>query len=318
MKTQHDPVATSSMLIRKPVSMVFEAMADPVITSRFWFTKGSGRLEPGKTVKWEWEQFGIQADIKVTEVERNRLISFQWPVDEDGTAIRTVDISFEPRSADTTFVNVIEKGFVTGNENLVEEISGQTEGWTLVLSGMKAFLEHGINLNLISDHKPVDIKADNKKESGTADLTELQPEVQIVKEFNASSEMVFDAWLDPEKIGRWMFGPGIRDEEILKLELNPIVGGAYSFVVRRGEEVINHLGRYLVLERPRRLEFTWGIESESEEESVVSIEIEPAGKGCKLTLTHKLDPKWKEYADRTHAAWSRMLDELEEVISEEK
>jgi uncharacterized protein YndB with AHSA1/START domain len=52
MKLEIAPVAKSEMLIRRPVGEVFEAFADPAITSRFWFTKGSGRLEPGR--KWAW------------------------------------------------------------------------------------------------------------------------------------------------------------------------------------------------------------------------------------------------------------------------
>ena len=42
------PVAKAEMLIRRPVTEVFEAFVNPAITSRFWFTKGSGRLEPGR------------------------------------------------------------------------------------------------------------------------------------------------------------------------------------------------------------------------------------------------------------------------------
>jgi uncharacterized protein YndB with AHSA1/START domain len=41
-------VAGSEMLIRRPVAEVFEAFVDPAVTSRFWFSEGSGRLEPGK------------------------------------------------------------------------------------------------------------------------------------------------------------------------------------------------------------------------------------------------------------------------------
>ena len=49
------PVAKAQMLIRKPVAQVFEALVDPAITSRYWFSKGSGRLEAGKQVRWDWE-----------------------------------------------------------------------------------------------------------------------------------------------------------------------------------------------------------------------------------------------------------------------
>jgi uncharacterized protein YndB with AHSA1/START domain len=154
MTKEQTPAATSEMLIRKPVTEVFEALADPAITSKFWFTKGSDRLESGKEVEWEWGQFGVRATIYVKEVVQNRRIVYQWPADETGKLLRTVEISFEARPDETTFVHINEKGFDIDDKNLVQIVAGQTEGWTLVLCGMKALLEHGINLNLISDHKP--------------------------------------------------------------------------------------------------------------------------------------------------------------------
>lgn len=140
------------------------------------------------------------------------------------------------------------------------------------------------------------------------------PKIKVTKTFGAPAEKIFDAWIDPEMIGQWMFGPELREEEVVRLETDPEEGGTFSFVVRRDGEELNHLGRYLELDRPRRLVFTWGIESESEEESVVTIEITPAEGGCRLTLTHTLDPKWAEYADRTRESWSYMLDKLSEII----
>lgn len=134
------------MLIRKPASEVFEALVNPEITSKFWFTKGSARLEAGKTVEWEWEQFGIRGTVSVHQIEKDRFISFQWPT--------TVEITFEPKSAEATFVRVIEKGFDENDEKLIENIVGQTEGWALVLSALKAYLEHDIILKVVSDHKP--------------------------------------------------------------------------------------------------------------------------------------------------------------------
>jgi uncharacterized protein YndB with AHSA1/START domain len=49
------PIAKTGMLIRKPVADVFEAFINPDITTKFWFTKSSGRLEVGKQVEWDWE-----------------------------------------------------------------------------------------------------------------------------------------------------------------------------------------------------------------------------------------------------------------------
>lgn len=140
-----------------------------------------------------------------------------------------------------------------------------------------------------------------------------RPQVTVTKEFDTAPEEVFDAWLDIEMLGKWMVGPEVRDEEIVELETDPRVGGTFSFVVRRDDDVLNHLGTYLEIERPGRLVFTWGIESESEDESVVAVEIVTTDSGCRLTLTHTLDPKWAEYADRTREGWSHMLDKLKEI-----
>ena len=59
MEIRDVPVAKAEMLIRKPVAQVFEAFVDPAITSKFWFTKGSGRLEAGKRIRWDWEMYDV-------------------------------------------------------------------------------------------------------------------------------------------------------------------------------------------------------------------------------------------------------------------
>lgn len=62
-------VAEAGMFIRRPVAEVFEAFVDPAITSRFWFSKGSGRLKPGARVRWDWEMYGAGSWVNVREFE---------------------------------------------------------------------------------------------------------------------------------------------------------------------------------------------------------------------------------------------------------
>jgi hypothetical protein len=50
----------AQMLIRKPVEDVFEAFINPEVTTHFWFTKSTGKLEEGKTITWEWEMYGVK------------------------------------------------------------------------------------------------------------------------------------------------------------------------------------------------------------------------------------------------------------------
>ena len=64
--------AKAEMLIRKPVAKVFEAFINPEITTQFWFTKSSGKLEAGKQVTWTWEMYNVSVQVNVKEVEENK------------------------------------------------------------------------------------------------------------------------------------------------------------------------------------------------------------------------------------------------------
>jgi uncharacterized protein YndB with AHSA1/START domain len=134
--------------------------------------------------------------------------------------------------------------------------------------------------------------------------------VSVTRRFDASPERVFDAWLDPGMIGKWMFGPALREEEVLRIVADARVGGSFSFLVRRQGQEIDHVGKYREIDRPRRLIFTWGIAGESEDESLVIIEIVPQETGAELTLTHEMGAKWADYAGRTEAGWTKMLEAL--------
>lgn len=143
-------------------------------------------------------------------------------------------------------------------------------------------------------------------------------DVRITRHFDVPAERVFDAWLTPSLIGQWMFGARLRDEEILGIEVDGRVGGRFSFRVRRGEAEIDHVGTYVAIDRPARLVFTWGIAGESDGESQVVIEIVPADAGCTLTLTHTMDVRWAEYADRVTDGWTKMTNVLAEVLAEQQ
>jgi hypothetical protein len=53
-----------------------------------------------------------------------------------------------------TFVTVTEEGFTGDGDELVKQVTDSTQGFTLVLAGAKALLEHGIRLNLVPDRYP--------------------------------------------------------------------------------------------------------------------------------------------------------------------
>ncbi|MEF3302924.1 SRPBCC family protein [Paenibacillus sp. GYB003] len=145
------PFVKADMLIRRPVAEVFEAFVDPAITTKFWFTKSTGRLETGKRVRWDWEMYGVFADVDVEAVEPNRRIRIEWGSDGDMTE---VEWTFTPRTGDETFVTVTNTGFKGDGDSIVGQVIDSTGGFTMVLCALKALLEHNVVLTVVADKAP--------------------------------------------------------------------------------------------------------------------------------------------------------------------
>ncbi|HWI51039.1 MAG TPA: SRPBCC domain-containing protein [Symbiobacteriaceae bacterium] len=127
---------------------------------------------------------------------------------------------------------------------------------------------------------------------------------RVTRRFAVTPERLFDAWLDPTVAGVWILAPG---GELVRTTVDPRVGGAFSFVVRRGDQVIDHTGDYQEIARPGRLVFTWSVPPEPRDASRVIIDIAPAEGGADLVLAHELHPDWAEFKPQAEAAWSKML-----------
>src|SRR5512134_3985354 len=138
MNLRHAPVARAQMLIRKPATVVFEAFVDPTVTTRFWFNRSSGRLQQGADVTWHWDMYGASAQVAVKSVEQDRRILIEWPT--------PVEWLFTQRSDNTTFMTVTASGFTGTDDEKVSQAIDSMGGFSLVLAGCKAFLEHGVVL----------------------------------------------------------------------------------------------------------------------------------------------------------------------------
>ena len=148
------PVAKAKMLIRRPPTEVFEAFVDPEITRRFWFTKSTGRLEPEKHVTWTWEMYDISVEVEVKQIEANRKIVIDWGNYGEMTNVEWI---FQPYESDKTYVTITNSGFQGDGDKVVAAALDSTGGFTWVLAGLKALLEHGIELNAILDAFPKDL-----------------------------------------------------------------------------------------------------------------------------------------------------------------
>ena len=136
--------------------------------------------------------------------------------------------------------------------------------------------------------------------------SESRAAVRVTRHFTAAPERVFDAWLDPATAGRWLFATPTG--QMVRVEIEPRVGGRFIFTDRRDGQDVEHVGEYLEIDRPRRLVFSFGVPLYSAEMTRVTIEIAPTETGCDLTLTH--EGVLPDYAERTADGWTMILDRL--------
>lgn len=149
MPLTQPPVVKTQMLIRRPAAEVYEAFVDPAITTKFWFTKSSGRLEPSGTAKWEWEMYGVSTQVRVMALEPGRRIAIEW---DDPPC--PVEWNFTARPDNTTLVTITNCGFAGTDDQQVTAAIDSMGGFCFLLAALKAYLEHGIQLNLVADHHP--------------------------------------------------------------------------------------------------------------------------------------------------------------------
>ena len=155
LELTREPVAKAEMLIRKPPAEVFEAFINPEITTKFWFTKSSGKLEPGKQVIWTWEMYNASAPVNVIRIEKDKSIEIEWPYNGAQTK---VEWKFTPYGNDATYVSIENSGFKGDGDKITDDALGSKGGFTWVLAGLKAYLECGIQLNLIADAFPTELR----------------------------------------------------------------------------------------------------------------------------------------------------------------
>ena len=143
-------------------------------------------------------------------------------------------------------------------------------------------------------------------------MTDQTPQtVRVSRQFTQSPERVFDAWLDPAKAGKFLFATPAG--QMVRVEIEPRVGGTFRFVDRRDGVDAEHFGEYVVIDRPRRLVFDFAVSAMPEAKTRVTIEIRPVGAGCELTLSHAGVPA--DYVARTSHGWAMILDGLAAVVA---
>lgn len=156
MSQKNNHYADAQMAIRKPIAEVFEAFINPAITTKFWFTKSSGSLETNKKVEWTWGMYNVSAPVWVKQVIPNESIIIEWGSEAQKS---TVEWSFKAINDKLTYVSIRNDNFkADATDDLISQIRDATGGFTIVLASLKAYLEHGIELNLVGDKFPAEMR----------------------------------------------------------------------------------------------------------------------------------------------------------------
>jgi uncharacterized protein YndB with AHSA1/START domain len=137
------PKFSVSTRINKPVGEVFDAVVNPKKITGYFCNASDGPLVEGKSVHWTWSAKPVTHEVKVKQIVPNSKIVIEWPSASGGTTI--AEMSFSSLEDGRTLVSVSESGWPESEDGLKASYKN-CEGWQHMISCMKAYLQHGIDL----------------------------------------------------------------------------------------------------------------------------------------------------------------------------
>jgi uncharacterized protein YndB with AHSA1/START domain len=127
-------------------------------------------------------------------------------------------------------------------------------------------------------------------------------DITVTRSIPAPVEDVFDVWIDPKSPG----GPWFGADRVI---LNPVVDGLFYLAAKHEGRTWPHYGRFVRIERPRQVEYTWVSEGTQGVESIVAVTFDPQGDGTEVTLRHSGVPD-DEMGRRHEQGWAWVLSML--------
>lgn len=139
------------------------------------------------------------------------------------------------------------------------------------------------------------------------ETTQSAESLRLRRLFRARRERVFRAWTDPAALQAWWAPPGVRCLAAsvdlrpggqYRIRMAPIAGGA-DFAVG---------GRFIEVQEPERLVYTWRWEADPEfPETVVTVEFVARNDATELILTHDRLPSAESVGQHV-AGWTGCLE----------
>jgi uncharacterized protein YndB with AHSA1/START domain len=135
-------------------------------------------------------------------------------------------------------------------------------------------------------------------------------EITVARTIPARAEKVFDVWMDAKSPG----GPWYGAERVIQ---NPVVDGLFYLAVQHEGRIWPHFGRFLQIDRPRLVEYTWMSEGTKGCESVVTVRFQSRGEETEVTLRHSGVPD-DEMGRMHEQGWNWVLGALADSLASRK
>lgn len=138
------------------------------------------------------------------------------------------------------------------------------------------------------------------------DLSSRPFSMTVEREMKGAATLIYDAWT--RRFDSWFAQPG-------ELIMTPEVGSLFFFYNRHDWGRHAHYGRFLELEKDRRVKMTWltGAPGTYGDETVIEVELEPRGDGTLLRLHHEgfsTEAACKAHEDN----WPAALEVLDDAL----
>lgn len=137
----------------------------------------------------------------------------------------------------------------------------------------------------------------------------------ISRIFQAPRARLFEAWMNPEDLKKWWHMSLDATTPIAEVDLR--VGGRYTLGMTApdSDEVMALVGKFLIVEPPELLEYTWAWEgAENEPVSTVRVEFKDLGQSTEVVITHGVfvsEQRRQQHID----GWQGCMDQLDPILS---
>lgn len=144
-------IAQARSIIRATPEKVFEAFADPNLMKQFWFHRDDDGFKADESVTFylgdSEDAFGFTAHV--LELKPHSLIHIKWGDENGWTEVKWM---LEAADSGDTLLTIEESGFAGSSEEVASKVADSTKGFNQVIIAAKALIEHGVAINVVSDH----------------------------------------------------------------------------------------------------------------------------------------------------------------------